>query len=99
MVKYGRTATVLTTRKPLQRRKLKAGQFANLSKTKREKIGIALIEARKQRMYTRKFVAALNDMSEAQITRNERGEFGVVQDVVIIKHLISLGLTTRGVLE
>ena len=99
MVKYGRTVTVFPNAKPLQKRKLKAGDFANLSKTKRLKIGAALKQAREDRGLTVEFIATLNDMSLAQVRRNEKGDFGVVQDVVIIKHLISLGLTSRGVIE
>lgn len=99
MVKYGRTSTVFPSAKPLQKRKKRAGDFSNLSKAKREKIGAALKKAREERGLTVESIATLNEMSLAQVRRNERGFFGVVQDIVIIKHLVSLGLIAQGVLE
>jgi len=91
-----RMKTVLPA-KAMPSRKPKIGRFARLSKNRRLKIGLKLKEARLERDQTILSIASVTEMSEFQVIKNEKGEFGRLQDGVILAHIVAVGLSPREV--
>jgi len=91
-----RLKTVLPTKKTPSKRP-KIGQFAGLSKKRRQEIGILLRKARLTNEQDFGGIANVTGMSPAQVVNNERGKFGALQDPVILAHIVAVGLSPREV--